>query len=112
MDKYTALILYKDDKCLDEFLKEHIKLSDEDHKQKEQGEQIYETEYCQIICVKGIDIQIRYILGKSVDYIAIQEELTWREDWKDIKFQLNSIKRNQILPTGICVFNDCETYII
>lgn len=78
---FKILVFYKTEEALDQYLSHFRILNYIPQKYSRINERMYENEYYQIQCIRGIPERAR---GCRADIIAVQEDLTWTDHWDDI----------------------------
>lgn len=76
------MIYYYDETSLQQYLNWFRYIDDEAKVTKRHNEWLYEGKHIVIRCIHGINESSR---GLRAHFVAVQEELTWREDWTEIK---------------------------
>lgn len=110
MATFNMLVFYKHDDVLENYL----------HKFSFGGEIFFDNNFSivrlftgveyysdgvVIICQKG-EISANRVRGHRVNYIAVEEELTWRPDWLEIlNYELKPILRS---PIPVQIFDSIE----
>ena len=82
--KFRILILYKSEEALHKYLKRFNSILTEPDLtiKKCSHSEVYSTSYTEIICLKRTNLMSMY--GIRTHILAIQEELTWIEDYDKI----------------------------
>lgn len=98
--KFQILIYYYDDTSLQQYLKWFRYIDETAKVTKCRNEWLYESEHFIIRCIRGVNESSR---GLRAHFVAVQEELTWRENWNEIK---NCILSPMLLsPIDIQIFD-------
>lgn len=72
--------------------------------------QVISNDYIEIVCVKGLrEHQFR---GAKAHFIAVQEDLTWREDWEQIRDLFLSSNRMSPIPIHIFDGQDQQKHFL
>ena len=81
--RFRILVFFKDEEALDQYIKLYRGVAEEQFlKIRSNRERIYDNGYTELRCIKGLFENVR---GRKAHIIAIQEDLTWRDDWHEIK---------------------------
>ena len=83
--KFTIHIFYKTDEALENFVGRLLLFNMYGNLQKlraNKNNRLYETDHVIIHCTRGISPSAR---GYKAHLIAVQEELTWQEQWPEIR---------------------------
>lgn len=79
---FRILIFYKTDDALDEYLHRFRFAHPDCLTRKSKNDRLYLCDGVQIVCVKGLGVNFK---GMRADFIAVQEELSWRDTWEQIR---------------------------
>lgn len=79
---FKILVFYKTDDALEQYINRFRAMSQSCMQRKAMNEQFYDCGEVHIQCVRGVSERCK---GYKADFIAVQEELTWRNDWEDIR---------------------------
>lgn len=79
-------MFFKDEEALDQYIKLYYGVAEEQFlKIRSKRERIYDNGHTELRCVKGLSENAR---GYKVHILAVQEDLTWRDNWHDIRQQV------------------------
>ena len=82
--KFKILVFFKDEEALDQYIKLYYGVAAEQFlKRQSKNERLYDNGCTELLCVnRGVSDNAR---GRKAHIIAVQEELTWQENWHDIR---------------------------
>lgn len=108
---FQILIFYRDDEALDNYLRHFRFLNFHNggdwHVEKRilhYGRE-YRGSFFNVVCCRGLSDHAR---GRKAHFVAVQEELTWKEDWPELR---DCVVRPMVAsPIPIHVFDSISYY--
>lgn len=98
---FRILIFYKTDEALDRYLSLfRIGACDLDAylMKKTRNDRLYTTGHIEILCKRGLNESYR---GYRAHFVAVQEELTWTDNWDTLQYQVIDATTLSPIPTHI-----------
>lgn len=81
--RFKILVFFKDEEALDQYIKLYYGIAEEQFlKMRSQRERIYDNGHTELRCVRGLSENAR---SNKAHIIAVQEDLTWRDNWHEIR---------------------------
>ena len=80
--RVNILGFYKAEDALGEYIKSFRVVSPESLVYSRKNDRLYLGDGVQVLCIRGVDENTH---GRRADFVAVQEELTWRDAWIEIR---------------------------
>lgn len=81
--KFKILVFFKDEDALKQYIERFPNLVEEQFlKMRTRNERLYDNGHIELRCIKGLSENFH---GCRAHVAAVQEDLTWRDNWHEIR---------------------------